>query len=197
METEPAAVALCDPRMAGRDGLWLTEQLRERYLDTAVIISTRAQEVGYAASSLRAGVDAYDSMTHIRPYRDAAVSRTSVRAADGGGSRFTFGRSANAFRRSVKAVAQWCQQHRHDPVENQAAALNAKLRGHYQYYGRPTNFRSLWKFYRLARRLWHKWLNRRTRGKRLHWDSFQQLLNRHPLLHPRICHAWASPGSPA
>src|SRR5262245_7791659 len=42
-------------------------------------------------------------------------------------------------RRSVKAVAQWCQQHRHDPVEDQAAALNAKLRGHYQYDGRPTN----------------------------------------------------------
>ena len=31
-------------------------------------------------------------------------------------------------RRSVKAAAQWCRQHRHDPVENQAAALNAKLR---------------------------------------------------------------------
>ena len=100
-------------------------------------------------------------------------------------------------RRSVKAVAQWCQPHRHDPVENQAAALNAKLRGHYQYYGRPTNFRGLWKFYRLVRRLWHKWLNRRTRGKRFDWDRYQQLLNRHPLLHPRICHAWASPGSPA
>ena len=70
-------------------------------------------------------------------------------------------------RRSMKAVAQWCQQHRHDPVENQAAALNAKLRGHYQYYGRPTNYRSLWRFYRLVRRLWHKWLTRRTRGKRL------------------------------
>jgi group II intron reverse transcriptase/maturase len=100
-------------------------------------------------------------------------------------------------RRSVKAVAQWCQQHRHDPVENQAAALNAKLRGHYQYYGRPTNFRSIWRFYRLTRRLWHKWLTRRTRGKRLDWDTFQALLNRHPLLYPRICHAWASTGSPA
>jgi group II intron reverse transcriptase/maturase len=100
-------------------------------------------------------------------------------------------------RRSVKAVAQWCQQHRHDPVENQAAALNAKLRGHYQYYGRPTNYRSLWRYYRLVRRLWHKWLTRRTRGKRLNWDSFQQLLTRHPLLIPRICHAWASTGSPA
>src|SRR6266487_2085799 len=95
-------------------------------------------------------------------------------------------------RRSVKAVAQWCQQHRHDPVETQAAALNAKLRGHYQYYGRPTNYRSLWQFYRLARRLWHKWLNRRTRGKTLPWRDFAQLLDRHPLLLPRICHAWAS-----
>jgi RNA-directed DNA polymerase len=100
-------------------------------------------------------------------------------------------------RRSVKAVAQWCQQHRHDPVENQAAALNAKLRGHYQYYGRPTNYRSLWKFYRLARRLWHKWLNRRTRGKTLPWRDFEHLLDLNPLFRPRICHAWTRTGSPA
>ena len=100
-------------------------------------------------------------------------------------------------RRSVKAVAQWCQQHRHDPVEDQAAALNAKLRGHYQYYGRPTNFRSLWKFYRLVRRLWHKWLTRRTRGKTLPWRDFVHLLELNPLCRPRICHAWASTGSPA
>ncbi len=99
-------------------------------------------------------------------------------------------------RRSVKAVAQWCQQHRHDPVETQAAALNAKLRGHYQYYGRPTNYRSVWRFYRLVQRLWHKWLNRRTRGHTLVWRDFVQLLRRHPLLLPRICHAWANTGSP-
>src|SRR6266540_1563644 len=100
-------------------------------------------------------------------------------------------------RRSAKAVAQWCQQHRHDPVEHQAAALNAKLRGHYQYYGRPTNYRCLQRFYRLVRRLWHTWLNRRTRGKTLDWVRYQRLLQRHPLLLPRICHAWASTGSPA
>jgi group II intron reverse transcriptase/maturase len=99
-------------------------------------------------------------------------------------------------RRSVKAVAQWCQHHRHDPVGEQAAALNAKLRGHYQYYGRPTNYRSVRAFYRLVRRLWHKWLNRRTRGKTLAWRDFAQLLRQHPLLPPRICHAWAGPGRP-
>jgi RNA-directed DNA polymerase len=35
-------------------------------------------------------------------------------------------------RRSLKAMAQWCQHHRHDPVETQAATINTKLRGHYQ-----------------------------------------------------------------
>ena len=106
------------------------------------------------------------------------------------------GTMCKRLRRSVKAVAQWCQQHRHDPVENQAAALNAKLRGHYQYYGRPTNYRSLWRFYRLVRRLWHKWLNRRTRGKPLDWKRYRQLLRRHPLQLPRIMHAWVGSGSP-
>jgi group II intron reverse transcriptase/maturase len=100
-------------------------------------------------------------------------------------------------RRSLKAVGQWCQQHRHDPVVDQAAALNRKLRGHYQYYGRPTNYHALWRFYRAVRRTWKTWLNRRTRGKTLIWADFAHLLARHPLLRPRITHAWATTGSPA
>ena len=34
-----------------------------------------------------------------------------------------------------------------DPVDEQEEALDRKLRGHYQYYGRSTNFRSLVEFY--------------------------------------------------
>ena len=93
--------------------------------------------------------------------------------------------------RAFKAVAEWCRTHRHDPVAQQQHALNAKLRGHYQYYGRPTNYRSLWQFYRGVRRLWHKWLQRRTRGPSLPWSRYTQLLCRHPLLRPRIMHGWA------
>jgi RNA-directed DNA polymerase len=40
-------------------------------------------------------------------------------------------------RRGLKAVAEWCQKHRHEPVAEQQKILNAKLRGHYQYYGPP------------------------------------------------------------
>ncbi len=98
-------------------------------------------------------------------------------------------------RRSLKQISDWCQRHRHDPVAEQGKVLNAKLRGHYQYYGRPTNYHSLWKFHRGVRRIWKKWLNRRTRGKTLNWATYAQLLDRHPLLRPYIAHSWNSTGS--
>jgi hypothetical protein len=34
-------------------------------------------------------------------------------------------------RRAIKAIAVWCQEHRHDELEYQWAILTAKLRGHY------------------------------------------------------------------
>jgi RNA-directed DNA polymerase len=99
-------------------------------------------------------------------------------------------------RRSLKGITEWCRTHRHYDVDWQQATLNAKLRGHYQYYGRPTNFRSLRKFYREVRRTWKKWLGRRTRGRTLTWEKYAQLLNRHPLLRPRIVRPWARAASP-
>lgn len=104
---------------------------------------------------------------------------------------------AKRFRRGLKAIAAWCQEHRHDPVDRQQKTLNAKLRGHYQYYGRPTNYRSLWRFYRLVQCIWRKWLSRRTRGRGLTWARFEAILRQHPLLLPRITHAWAGARSTA
>jgi group II intron reverse transcriptase/maturase len=95
-------------------------------------------------------------------------------------------------RRSLKRISVWCEAHRHDPVERQNEALNRQLRGHYQYYGRPTNFRSLLQFFRAVRRIWKKWLNRRTRGKTLKWPEFEELLKLYPLLPPRITRPWTS-----
>jgi RNA-directed DNA polymerase len=101
---------------------------------------------------------------------------------------------AKRLRRGLKAVTEWCKQHRHEPVSKQQKALNAKLRGHYQYYGRPTNYRSIWQFYRRVRRIWREWLGRRTRGRPLTWEKYQAILRQHPLLLPRIMHSWASTG---
>ena len=53
------AVALCDIRMPGRDGLWLAEQIRNDAPQTAVIMATGVQDVGSAVTSLRQGVVDY------------------------------------------------------------------------------------------------------------------------------------------
>lgn len=92
-------------------------------------------------------------------------------------------------RRGLKSTADWCKQHRHDPVSEQQKTLNAKLRGHYQYYGRRTNHASTRRFYREVCGIWRKWLNRRTRGNPLTWEKFYEVLRQNPLLTPRIMHA--------
>lgn len=93
-------------------------------------------------------------------------------------------------RRGLLAIAAWCREHMHTPLDYQQQMLNAKLRGHYQYYGRPTNYRSLKKFVYTVRRIWRGWLARRTRGRSLSWQRFTRILARYPLLRPRITQAW-------
>jgi putative nucleotidyltransferase with HDIG domain len=56
---EAPAVALCDIRMPGRDGLWLAEQIRHQAPETAVIMATGVHDVGAAVISLRQGVIDY------------------------------------------------------------------------------------------------------------------------------------------
>jgi len=96
-------------------------------------------------------------------------------------------------KRSLLKVTQFCRKHRHDPVPEQKEALNRILQGHYQFYGRSTNFRSLMEFYRSTKRIWKKWLNRRDRKRTLNWSVFANILARHPLLFPRITRPWSSP----
>jgi RNA-directed DNA polymerase len=188
-----------------------------RYADDFILCFQYREDAERVLQVLSKRFAKYGLTLHPEKTRLLAFGRTALASRPGAGRPATFdflgfthqcarsqrgrftihvGTMRKRLRRSLKTVAQWCQQHRHDPVANQAAALNAKLRGHYQYYGRPTNYRGIWRFYRVVRRLWHKWLNRRTRGKALDWPSFAQLLLRHPLLPPRIMHAWAKSGSP-
>jgi putative nucleotidyltransferase with HDIG domain len=71
----PTAVALCDLRMPGHDGLWLTDQLRREHPDTAVIIATGVNDVGSAVESLRNGVVDYLTKPFERERLCQAVSR--------------------------------------------------------------------------------------------------------------------------
>ena len=60
------------------------------------------------------------------------------------------------------------------------------LQGYYNYYGFAGNYATLNKFAYAVRRMWFKWLNRRSQRKSFNWEEFQKVLNRHPLPKPRI-----------
>jgi len=96
--------------------------------------------------------------------------------------------------RALVAVNDWCRKNRHQPVRDQHVKLSAKLVGHYAYYGITGNIAQLSRYARQLARLWRKWLARRTRPHVLTWDSFNALLERHPLPQPRIVHHYAKRG---
>ena len=93
------------------------------------------------------------------------------------------------FSRSLKTVATWCRRNRHLKVKDQWRHLSKVLHGHYAYYGVYGNSRRIAAFYYFLRRIWKKWLNRRSRLRSLDWEKFNYLLSTYTLPTPRIVHA--------
>jgi RNA-directed DNA polymerase len=87
------------------------------------------------------------------------------------------------FRGALQRIAEWCRLHRHAPLAMQASALNAKLRGHYGYFGRRGNRSRIWAFLFVATRAWWRALRRRSQ-RGLSWVAMYRLLQRYPLLTP-------------
>lgn len=68
------------------------------------------------------------------------------------------------FSRALKAIYQWCKDHRHAPVQWQHRQLCRKLLGHYNYYGITGNHDALERFHRRVEEAWYKWLARRSQS---------------------------------
>ena len=91
--------------------------------------------------------------------------------------------------RALNAIRQWCRENRHRPICEQHKELSAKVRGHYAYYGITANARALGRFLNQVRRVWHKWLSRRSNHGKKTWDWFAQLLKTYPLPPVRVVHS--------
>jgi group II intron reverse transcriptase/maturase len=91
--------------------------------------------------------------------------------------------------RFLRQLNQWCQGNRHAPIAWQQKQLLSKLRGHSGYYGITGNSKSLSSVHHWVKRIWRKWLSRRSRTSNLTWERFNLLLKRYPLPNLRICHA--------
>ena len=191
------------PRLRGR-------AFEIRYADDAALVFEREEDARRVLAVLSKRFERYGLRLH--PEKTCLVDfRSPPRAGRSGSQRersfdllgFThfWGRSRKGrwvvqrktakdrFTRALREVGRWCRAHRHWPVAAQQAALRRKLQGHYAYYGITGNGRALARFLYEVRRLWRKWLNRRSWHARMTWEKFVRLATRYPLPQPRVVHS--------
>ncbi len=95
--------------------------------------------------------------------------------------------SKKKLRSKIKAMKEWIKANRTLPLELLFKTVNAKLRGHYQYYGVTDNIKEVENFLHRTKWLLFIWLNRRSQKKSYTLDSFfNGLLRTFPLLKPSI-----------
>lgn len=189
------------PRLGGR-------ALLVRYADDAVMLFEREEDARRVMDVLpkrfsKYGLTLHPDKTRLVPFKrpDRAPQRRDDDDGNGPGS-FDFlgftihwGKSLagkwvvkertakDRFRRALVSVSEWCKRNMHAPLGQQQQALNAKLRGHYGYYGRVGNRAQLWTFLRRVVREWKRRLGRRSQ-RPLYWKRMYQILERFPLLTP-------------
>jgi hypothetical protein len=187
------------PRLRGRATLI-------RYCDDFIIGFEREDDARRVMAILgkrlgRFGLTLHPDKTRLLPFRRPPAGQKGskgsatfdflgftlywARSRKGRWGMFCKTRSAS-LRRIIQSVYAWCRCHRHLSVKAQHAALTRRIQGHFNYFGVSGNFRSLLLVIEQAKRIWYKWLCRRSQRKRLTWERFEDLLRDFSLPKPRI-----------
>jgi RNA-directed DNA polymerase len=88
--------------------------------------------------------------------------------------------------RTLKKINVLCRRMRHERIAEQHKQLCDRLRGHYNYYGVSSNFRSLAAVCRWVEEIWRYWLNRRSEKRSVSFERFRAIIEHKPLLQPRL-----------
>jgi group II intron reverse transcriptase/maturase len=87
---------------------------------------------------------------------------------------------------SIARMTEWIKENRSEKLGWFFKQLNAKLRGHYNYYGVIGNYLSLQYFFYQTTLLLKKWLNRRSQKSSYNWQGFGDMLKHYRIEKPRI-----------
>lgn len=94
--------------------------------------------------------------------------------------------SRKKLQNSVAEFADWCRRHRHLGNRKIFTMVNAKLRGHYNYFGVRGNYVSLKSYFYQVMKILSRWLNRRSQRRSCSWNKFWHLLKLYRIEKPRI-----------
>jgi hypothetical protein len=93
--------------------------------------------------------------------------------------------STKKLRTKLLDLKRWFNKMLNEPIPLMWNTLNAKLRGHYQYYGVNDNWPLLMVYRERARRMAKRHLSRRSQNSYLNWDKFNAFEQQHPLANPK------------
>lgn len=97
--------------------------------------------------------------------------------------------NGKVFAAKLKAITAWCKENRNKlRLRYLWKTFQAKIRGHIQYYGVSFNFASVSLFIYEAKRIFFKWINRRSQKKSFDWKKFGKFEELFPLPKARIVH---------
>jgi len=104
----------------------------------------------------------------------------------GTGSKTVFQTEGKRFTRAKAKVKDKLFKIMHVEIETQVKIINSILVGHYNYYGIAGNMDKVQDFWHFTRCYWRKCLSRRSQNSRVSWKAVTELIEKYPLIPPRI-----------
>jgi group II intron reverse transcriptase/maturase len=93
--------------------------------------------------------------------------------------------STKKLRVKLREMRLWFHHQLATPIGEMWQTLNAKLRGHYQYYGINDNWPLLMAYRSKVRRMAKRHLSRRSQNSYVNWSQFNRFTDAHPLANPQ------------
>jgi group II intron reverse transcriptase/maturase len=94
--------------------------------------------------------------------------------------------SEKKLKQNRKNAKQWIRKNVHTPLGLLIKQLNAKLRGHYNYYGVSRNYPRMHNFYYFIVQTLKKTLGRRSQKGTITWEKMDKILGFFPVVKPKI-----------
>ena len=111
------------------------------------------------------------------------------KACKGGFTTIKVKTSKKTLRAKLANVKEWLRKHRfRGGIRDLWLTFCKKLRGHIVYFGVTNNSQPIQKFLQQARRLFFKWLNRRSQKQSFNWKQFAAFEREYPMPQVKIYH---------
>ena len=91
--------------------------------------------------------------------------------------------------RKLKAIKEDLRLRMNHSIKSVGEWLNRVLKGHYNYFGVPSNYESISVFYAEIVKAWHRMLKRRSHKNKITWERMMRIANKN-LPKPRIVHRY-------